>query len=318
MTNPRTVAASVCILNRDAVAMLRDCLNSLQDPTNSSLGIEIIVVDDASSDGSADMVEKEFPTVTLIRNIHNAGFASANNQAIRASAGDNIVLLNNDTVLQPGAIKALHDALSSDPAIAIAGGHLLNADGSTQLSYYKIDLPTPGSLVRELFLIDRWWPGNPWLRRSGAAAFNPQKFQTAGQVPGAFMAVRRDFLRQTGLLDERFYYWYEDVELCHRAWKTGWKVVYVPEAKVAHLGGATFDTVLLSRKSQWRYMSMTKYVALSFSPLQAAVTNAAIILSLLLRAPAFFVLGVLSGGRKKWFQAAGASLAILREILFRR
>src|SRR5258706_10191798 len=181
MTSEMKTKVSVCILNRDAAGMLRDCLVSLGQSADD-LDLQIIVVDNASSDGSLKMVRDEFPQVTLIENAHNAGFAEANNQAIKISTGEIVVLINNDTVVMRDSISRLARALSADPLVAFAGGRLLNPDGSTQLNYYKIDLPTPASLICELFFLDRWWPNNPWFRRSGAGRFDPGCLQEVGQV----------------------------------------------------------------------------------------------------------------------------------------
>ena len=193
--------------------------------------VEVLVVDNASSDGSAEMVRAEFPWVRLITNQSNVGFARANNQAIRICAGRYVLLLNSDTVVHHAALAALVEFMDAQPTVGAAGALLLNPDGTLQPSCS----PFP-TLLREawrMFALDRVVPIATYqmTRWDGATP------RAVDVLLGACMNMRRESLDQVGLLDETYFMYSEEVDLCLRIKRAGWQIFWVPQAHITHYGG---------------------------------------------------------------------------------
>lgn len=221
---------SIVIVNWNTRRLLEACLGSLFE-SRSAWPFEVWVVDNASVDGSRDLVREKFPQARLIANRENAGFARANNQAIRQSAGEYVLLLNPDTVVQPGALQALVDFLEARPQAGAAGPRLLNPDRSLQVSCY----PSP-SLLREFWRMFH-------LEALRRYAFYPMEGWSLAEprevdvLLGACLLLRRAALQQVGLLDEDYFIYSEEVDLCYRVKHAGWKLYWVPRAEVIHYGG---------------------------------------------------------------------------------
>ncbi|MGI5836288.1 MAG: glycosyltransferase family 2 protein [Chloroflexota bacterium] len=221
---------SIIIVSWNTQPLLRRCLESVYDGL-LNCKFEMLVVDNSSFDGSVQMVREKFPDVRLIENHENVGFARANNQAIKASAGRYLLLLNPDTEVQPGALESLVSFMEEHPFVGAAGAKLLNPDGTLQISCF----PTP-TLPRELwrlFHLDllhpyACYPTNIWCTQA------PLEVETA---QGACLILRREALEQVGLLDEEYFIYSEEVDLCYRLRRQGWKVYWVPQAEVVHHGG---------------------------------------------------------------------------------
>jgi GT2 family glycosyltransferase len=214
--NPKRV--SVIIPSWNGSAYLRPCLDGLAG--QGSANLEVIVVDNASTDDSADMVSRQFPQARLIVNPRNLGFAGGCNVGLREAAGDILILLNQDAVVQPGWLEALTSAFDDDRT-GVAGAKILEPDGRT-LSHAGGYLELPVAMGRHI----------------GAGEVDSGQHDEAADVDyvtGASLAVRKDVLDRIGLLDERFYpAFYEDVDLCVRVRNAGRRVVYVPKAVVVH------------------------------------------------------------------------------------
>ena len=257
---------SILIVNWNTREMLRDCLTSLYD-TITDLEFETIVVDNNSTDGSQDMVRQSFPQVQLIENTENVGFARANNQAIEASQGRYVLLFNTDAFAQPGAIRAMLTYTDGYPDIGVAGAHLLNADGSFQASHTRF--PT---LWREFLILSglgrlffgKWYPSH-----------GPDKsiaVTDADYVEGACMLVRREALDQVGGLDEGFYMYAEEVDWCLRMRRAGWRVVYLPQTRIIHLGGGSSKgNKGNTRREAMLYRSRVRFFRIHYGPVQAAL-----------------------------------------------
>ena len=224
---------SVIVANYNASPRLEMCLRALRRH-ESRRPFEVIVVDDGSVDGSAEMVRREFPELRLIANEKNLGYAASCNLAIRIAQGRFIHLLNNDVELQPGALDALADFLDRNPGAGTAGSLLLNDDGTVQISAKA--LPT----LRSAFFggrswFSRWLPDNRFSRQELQhwRAEEGVPF-TAGYVSGASLMVPRSVLDAIGELDERLFY-FNDADFCKRIWNTGHTVYSVPAARSMHL-----------------------------------------------------------------------------------
>jgi GT2 family glycosyltransferase len=236
--SPTNVDVSVLITNWNGREILRDALRSLF-ARSAGARCEVIVVDDASSDGSADMVRADFPQVRLIVNPVNAGFVGANNVGVKTAKGRYILLLNSDTVLINDAVSVLAGYLDTHPEAGICGGWLLNRDLSSQLSFGSF--PSLGqALVDALFLNDLFL-GVGFPNRARVPDPASDKPVPVDYVSGACLMVRHEVVQRLGLFDDRFKAYCEEVDLCRRvSHGEGLQVVFVPEARIIHLGGATY------------------------------------------------------------------------------
>jgi hypothetical protein len=215
--------------------LLAGCLESiaLNVPTFQRSNVETFVVDNASTDGSAQMVHERFPWVRLIENSGNLGFARANNQAIELSNGPYVLLLNSDTVLHPKALSALIGFMDAHEEAGAAGGRLLDADGSLQDSCTP--MLTPGREFWRLLFLEPLWPRATYpMRRWSTIA--PRQVEV---IKGACLLVRRRALDQVGALDESYFLYTEEVDLCYRLAQAGWTCWWVPAAVVTHYGAAS-------------------------------------------------------------------------------
>lgn len=226
---------SLIIVNWNTRDLLAGCLESLRFnvSTFERLSIETFVVDNASTDGSVQMVRERFPWVQLFENPENAGFARANNQGIQASKGQYILLLNSDTVVHPGALETLLTFMDEHPQAGACGPRLLNGDGSLQPSVHPMLTPTR-EFWRLLFL-DRLWPLATYPQDRWDVT-TPKPVET---IKGACLLLRRTALDQVGLLDESYFMYTEEVDLCYRLARAGWQLWYVPQSVVTHFGGGS-------------------------------------------------------------------------------
>ena len=228
-----TLDLSVIIVNWNTRDLLAQCIESVYR-TVMGISFEIIVVDNASADGSADRVRERFPQVQLLQNDENVGFARANNQAAVASKGRYLLLLNSDALLQAGAVQALLDLAKAQPHAGVAGAQLRNLDGSFQASHS----PFP-TLWREILILSglgRWLFGRQYPSHGPDENRGPQEVD---YVEGACLLVRHEAYMAVGGLDEGYFMYAEDVDLCRTMCQQGWQVWYQPTAVVTHLGGGS-------------------------------------------------------------------------------
>jgi len=260
MTHPE---ASVLIVSFNTRDRLRNCLDSLRSVKDST-PLEILVVDNASADQSADMVRCEFPEVRLIRSDRNLGFANANNLAAESANGRYLILLNSDAVLSKGVIERAVARMDQHPEVGMAGGRLSDEQGGLQPSARLF--PT---LLLEFFtlsgLADRF-PRSRLLGAFNRTWANPEVAAEVDWVPGAFAIIRRDVLTDTGLFDPRYFLYYEEVDLCRRIRQQGFRILYWPDLRIMHIGGESSrtlkDQTLSSAGSQltlWRMRSQALY-----------------------------------------------------------
>jgi GT2 family glycosyltransferase len=245
-----TVTVSIIIVSFNTKDLLRACLQSVLVSEDwliaehalrhrqGSLSAELIVIDNASADGSAAMVRDEFPWVQLIINQNNSGFARANNQGIAAAHGEFVLLLNSDTATIAGAIGSMVKFARQMERVGVVGAQLLNTDRSLQPS--GRDFPRFGNLWRDLLPI----PSS--LRRATRSSTERRDYAATSEVdevPGAVMLIRRKALEGDGGLNEEYFFFGEDVDLCWSMRKRGWSVFYLPAAQVVHHGGGSHSRV---------------------------------------------------------------------------
>lgn len=232
-----TPELSIVVVSWNTYDSLARCLDSvLADPDGASG--ETWVVDNASTDGSAAMVARRFPSVRLVTNTTNRGFAAACNQALERATGEVVVLLNSDAALEPGALRRLLDVLRQRPGVGVVGGQLLDDDGRPRRSYGPI--PTVGAFVAEMLGGHRV----PVVSRVVPAVASPPRgrehAREVGYVSGAFLAFRRELLEAVGPLDERFFLYFEEADFCLRVRRDASRLVWFePAARAMHEGQAS-------------------------------------------------------------------------------
>ena len=227
---------SIIIVSWNTVRLLEDCLASiLANPPTSTF--EIWVVDNTSTDGSPAMVRARFPQAHLIENRENVGFARANNQAIQRCTGKYLLLLNPDTLVESGALQALVDFLDKNSEAGAAGARILNPDGSLQISSWP--RPTLSRELWRLFHLDSLLPYAEYT----LTKWETHQVQEVDVLLGACVLLRKDVLVQVGLLDEDYFMYSEEVDLCYRIQRAGWRLFWVPQAEVIHFGGQSTQQV---------------------------------------------------------------------------
>lgn len=227
---------SIIIVNWNTRELLAQCLSSVYAyPPISSF--EVWVVDNASKDNSIEMIKGRFPQVRLIENQANVGFARANNQAIRESTGKYVLLLNPDTEVRSGALDALVRFMGEQFQAGAAGALLLNPDESLQTSCYPA--PTLSRELWRLFHLDVLIP----YGRYHMAGWDINQPREVDVVQGAALILRRTALDQIGLMDDTYFMYSEEVDLCYRLQKSGWSLFWIPQSKVVHYGGQSTQQV---------------------------------------------------------------------------
>jgi hypothetical protein len=229
------VDISICIVTLKARDFLRECLNSLEaNPPGGSL--EIIVVENHSSDGTVEMLRQDYPYVQLIENETNAGFVRPMNQAMHAASGRYVLLLNPDTVVLPGAVDSLIDFFAKNPQAGICGPKVLNRDRSLQKSCRRGE-PRPVAVLSYFLGLSKLFPRSKFFGGYLMNYMGEDALHEVAGVAGSCMLVRREVIEQIGYLDERFFAYQEDADYCFQARKAGWKIYYVPQAQIIHYGG---------------------------------------------------------------------------------
>jgi GT2 family glycosyltransferase len=229
---------SIVIVNWNTRDLLRNCLRSIIAQTTAAH--EIIVVDNASHDGSADMVRTEFPDLTVIANSKNGGFAAANNQGLRISRGRTVLLLNPDTIILDGAIDRMLAWLDRHPGVGCVGCQVLEGPGIIQRTCFS-DPNLLDFVIVEfgLLRLARWFP---FFGRSWYTNWDRQSEREVDVVSGMFMLVPHSVMDQVGLLDDAFFVYGEESDWCRRIRKAGYTCVFSPEAQIIHLDGGSKST----------------------------------------------------------------------------
>jgi GT2 family glycosyltransferase len=224
---------AVAIVNWNTRDLLRQCLTSVL----VDAPIEVVVVDTGSSDGSAEMVRREFPTVRLVTLPHNPGYGAGGNAGVRSSSAEYVLVLNSDTMVAAGALFALTAILDAEPKVAVAGPRVLNVDGSPQRSFYPFPSPAARFFVHEpLATLASFVPS---LRERYVPGWRQAVRRRVPWVLGAALAIRRTAFEEVGGFDESFGMYFEEVDLCWRLRARGWVTLFAPVADVVHVGGAS-------------------------------------------------------------------------------
>ncbi len=248
---------SICIVTYQAKELLRNCMRSIRANPSSSK-FEIIVTDNGSEDGTVRMLQDEFPDVHLILNDRNAGFAAPTNQAIRQSCGRYVLLLNNDTVVLPGALDRLVEFMDANSKVGLSGPKVLNRDGTLQKQCRR-SFAYPWDLFCYFSGLSSLFPKSRLFARYLLTYLDEDAPSEVDAISGSCMLIRRQVIDQIGLLDERFFAYQEDADYCFRAKKAGWRVYYYPGAQIIHYAGqggsrsSPYRSIYEWHKSYWLY-----------------------------------------------------------------
>jgi N-acetylglucosaminyl-diphospho-decaprenol L-rhamnosyltransferase len=251
-------------------ALLRDCLASLREHPASG-GTRIHVVDNASGDGTAEMVAREFPEVELTRLAENRGFAAANNLAIRSGRAPRVLVLNPDTLITAGALDALARVLESRSEVGICGPRLERADGTFDHAARR-SFPTPVSALGHFTGVGRR------IERGTLAAYRAPEVESGpvDAVNGACMLIRRSALDEVGLFDEGYWMYMEDLDLCYRFAQAGWTTWYEPTATVIHVKAGTSGSIRSPRLNYAFHYGMYRFYRAHYAPRRSPLVNAAV------------------------------------------
>ncbi len=297
---------SVVIVSWNTRELLRACLRSLE-ACGEGLELEVWVVDNASDDGSADMVEGEFPGVRLVRNEKNRGFAAANNQALRRARGRHALLLNPDTEVTPGALRrAVDEAEARDAAVA---ARLLDPDGTLQHSCFRF--PRLGVDLLEALYLHLLLPERLRGRLLLGGHWDHDEAREVDWVVGAFLLVPRQALDEAGLLPEEYFIFGEDMEWCWRLARAGYPVRYLPVAEVVHHGNQAAGR----RSPAWRirrtHATKYRFCRARYGRLRTLLHRLVDLTGYGIRAAAFTLMGLASPRRRRQAREYRAIMATL-------
>lgn len=228
---------SIVIVNYNTRQLTLAALESVYSST-CSFTYEVLLVDNASSDGSVASIREYYPGVILIENSENVGFARANNQAMRIASGKYILLLNSDTVIETDTLEVMLRYMEGHPTVGASGCKILLPDGSLDRAC-KRGFPTPAASFYYAFGFSRFFPNKPKFNGYQLGHLSSDESYPIDCLVGAFMLVRRSVIDQVGMLDETFFMYGEDIDWCYRIKQAGWKIYYYAETKIIHYKGAS-------------------------------------------------------------------------------
>jgi N-acetylglucosaminyl-diphospho-decaprenol L-rhamnosyltransferase len=227
---------SVIVVTYNSADEIRQCINSILSQEIDE-DVEVIVVDNNSKDGTANIIRAEYPGLVLIDHGINAGFAAANNLAFRRTSGEYIVLVNPDSKLERSAIAASIRYMEKTPRCGLLGGLLVDENGDSHPSARKF--PTAlGKLITMSGLAEKF-SSSRFFGGSDFRWFDHQSPLEVDWVPGAFTCIRRALIEEIGFFDERYFLYYEETDLCLRARQNGWTIDFIPDCIIQHEGGAS-------------------------------------------------------------------------------
>jgi len=230
------VDVSIIIVAWNVRQLLHDCLKSVYEQTKG-VDFEVIYVDNASTDGSVQMVREHFPDVRIIENERNQGFIKANNQAIRIARGRYVLLLNSDTVLLNNAIAKTVEFADANPQAAVVGCKVLNPDLTLQRTCFMF--PSVLNLFLAATYLYKIFPKSRFFGREHMTWWDFNDAREVETICGCFSLVRKQAIDKVGLMDERYFVYGDDPDWCYRFKKAGWKVMFSPEGRIIHYGGQT-------------------------------------------------------------------------------
>ncbi len=262
---PSSPDISILIVSWNVRDLLLACLAALPDAVADAT-YEVILVDNASRDGTVDAVREAFPQVQIIANQENRGFTGGNNQALALARGRSLLLLNPDTRPLPGSIAELHHFLQSHPDVGAVGPRLWYGDGSPQPNRRRF--PTLSTLFTESTIIQHYLPGLPLFAHYIMADQPDDQVQEVDWLVGAALMVRREVYQQVGGLDESFFMYSEELDWCRRIKAAGWRICYDPAAEIIHYEGKSSEQAVARRDIAF-FSSRVRYTRKYHGPVWA-------------------------------------------------
>jgi GT2 family glycosyltransferase len=307
------VDVSIVIVNWNAKDYLRDCLRSIDEQTRAC-SYEVIVADNASDDGSQEMLRSEFPAVRAILNEENHGFAGANNQGIGVARGRYVLLLNPDTLVLDGAIDkcvAYGDELR-EARVGVLGCQVWEDEDTIQKTCFQF--PSPLNILLTTLGLTSRYPGSRFLSRSELGWWDRRDEREVPVVSGMFMLVRREAIDEVGPLDDGYFMYAEEADWCYRFWRHGWKCLFTPRARIMHLEGGGKSAQRSAPVSVTMYVQLQKSILRFHRKNRGAVSwalaQAVYAVAMPVRSAVFALMTVLGRGdgwRLKFLQAFAAS-----------
>lgn len=276
---------SAIIVNWNTKDKLNDCLNSIYRQA-SELTYEVIVVDNASCDDSAEMVKREFPEAILLQNDENRGFAAANNVGMAVAQGRYILLLNSDTTVLDNAIGQVVSFADLHPESAVVGCKVLNSDGTLQRTCFMF--PSLLNMLLSSTYLYKLFPRSKFFGREQMTWWDRDDVREVDVVTGCFMLVRREAIEQIGLLDERFFMYGEETDWCYRFKQAGWKAIFTPAAEIIHLGGQSSKQIRAKMLVQLR-LSILHFISKHYGWLSHKIASLLVVLFFAVRVPVWLI-----------------------------
>ena len=253
----KTVKLSICIVTYNARKWLKGCLDSIDDNTQLD-NLEIIVVDNGSKDGVEELLNRDYPHVRFFGNDSNQGYTRPMNQSLQAAHGKYLMQLNPDTSVLPAAFDQLIDFMDSNEQIGICGPKVLNRDGTFQKQCRRGE-PRPLAMISYFLRLSSLFPSSKLLGGYLLEYEDEDATIEVDALSGSCMVIRREVVDQIGYLDEQFFAYQEDTDICTRARQAGWKVYYYPQAQIIHYGGQggsrvePYRSIIEWHRSYWLY-----------------------------------------------------------------
>ncbi len=296
---------SIVIVNTNEWKVLRPCLESVHayPPPEP---FEVIVVDNASTDGSREHIARQFPSVVLVANPANLGFAAANNRGIRVSRGELVLLLNPDTVVHAGGLAALCAVMDQRREAGVVGCRLVFPDGTLQRTVRTF--PSVWNLFCDAFFLTTLLRFIPAFSRYYLPQFDYGREQQVDWVIGAAFLIRRSLIDRIGVLDEQFYMYTEEVDYCYRAVQNGFQVWYTPSAEIVHFWGGM--NAFNRRVITWSNASMLLFFQKHFRGISRAILSGLLIAGMALRVAAYALLGIFTFDRRYLYKARCFGFAV--------
>lgn len=253
---------SIIIVNYNVKEFLQNLLHSLQKSL-THISHEIIIVDNASNDGSVEFIRSKFPETILIENQSNVGFSKANNLGLKIAKGKFILLINPDTIVREDTISRMIEFLDSNPEIGLAGCKILNPDGTLQLACRR-SFPGPWTSFCKVTGLSALFPKSKLFAKYNLTYLDENETWEVDAISGSFMMMKREVYEKVGGFDEQFFMYGEDLDLCYRVQKNGYKVYYYPETQIIHYKGESTKRSSLD-ETKYFYDAMHLFVKKHFS-----------------------------------------------------
>jgi GT2 family glycosyltransferase len=307
------IDTSVVIVSWNTCDILRGCLRSIYQQTRE-ISFEVFVVDNNSHDGSADMVEAEFPEVKLIRNSQNKGFAAACNQAMRMASARYILLLNPDTIILDDAISRCVRYADLNPDVGVVGCQVL--EDEHRISPTGFSFPSPLNVFLALSGLSRIFPRSRLFGRPDLGWWDRETERDVDVVTGMFMLARREAIEQVGLMDESYFVYAEEADWCLRFFQAGWRRVFIPSARIIHLdGGAKSSSQVSTRMFVQLQKSTMIYHGKNLGLAAWWLLKVIYIASNFVRMVAWFILAIVNRDRRNWKRSGAARAALVYHFI---